>query len=64
VNDYAQWVKRAEAAEAEVKELTAELDRITGWAAKYFEALCQARECCARPRGICFDPALIDGEAR
>jgi hypothetical protein len=25
------------------------------------EALEQARECCARPAGVCFDPALTDG---
>lgn len=25
------------------------------------EALEQARQCCARPVGVCFSPALIDG---
>jgi len=28
------------------------------------EALKQARACCARPAGVCFDPALIDGSGR
>lgn len=26
-------------------------------------ALQQAYQCCARPSGVCFDPALIDGSA-
>jgi uncharacterized small protein (DUF1192 family) len=43
----------------EVKEIL----RVLGAENKRLRAaLEQARQCCARPAGVCFDPALIDGK--
>lgn len=66
--------QRAEAAETEVARLgrclTLETERAIAAEGREFrlrDGLRQARECCARPSGTCFDPALLadqDGAAR